>query len=238
MNIQRIAGYAFFSAALGCHPAARAFNTPYIVTFQGGWTRVEPGPETDILSVPLAFDVRLSNSPAEWLLRVKSIEGKFSDQCYTVRGGSSPAARRATVAEWERAPLTESTVVVAAHGAATGVQGILYQNRQYAMAGRVFGKALLSRSRTWLAIISETPDNQPARSNPLLPLGGGEPTKGEIFLDVYDTRTGTRTATAQAPFSGFGAGILFDQAFWVQDNAFIMPLTLLADRCFFFAPAQ
>jgi hypothetical protein len=241
MTIERFAGYAILSAAVACHPSARAAaGQPYVVDFSGGWTHAGANGDKAILSIPADFIVRpLRNVAAgqEWLVRLKASPAPLSDECFAVRGGAAPAARRVAVSEWEKAPLTDHTITVAAPAAAAGVQAILYQGRQYRMSGQTFGKALLSRSQRWLAIVSDTPvGGAGARSNPLAPLAGGEPSNGQLFLDVYDTKTGQRKAGATSPFSGFSPRILFGQAFWVDDGAFLMPLNLLANRCFFFAP--
>ena len=211
-----------------------ASDGPYVVTFPGGWTRQEAGSETAIISVPFAWDVRRGASG--WLFRVKGVDGHLSDQCFGVRAGTAPSSRRVAAAECEGAPRIEAKGSLAAAAAAVGFQGVLYRNRQYAMGGGTLGKALLSPGGRWLAVVSDTPSEDPrTRSNPMAPLAGGEPSRGELFLDVYDTTTGEAKARSQSPFAGFGPRIVFAEAFWAGD-LFVMPLNLLADRCFLVDP--
>ncbi len=228
MRAPRVLSFALFSAATACHPGARGETAhSNIVAFPGGWT----AGQKSVLTLPLEWQAR-QTSTAEWLLRVKATGGALSNQCFTVGGASLPP-RKVAAADCGQTAAVEMTGAVSVTPAGSGV---VYRGREFALSGKVFGKALLSSSGRWLALLSDTPLNERSLVNPMPALGGGEPSRGDLFVDVYEAATGVRKTAGRAVFQGFGPRILFAQAFWLRDSAFVMPLNMLADQCLFLVP--
>lgn len=229
---------ALFLLISGC--GFRAEKTPMVtlghgrldgVRFPEPWTKTNATGDKTVFTVP-EYEVRRSIN--ELVFTTKAPDGSYSENFYAVSLDGRFTVRPATTEEWNRAERVEKyRHQILSRSDPNLPQNVYFRNKTFTKSGESWGSALVSSSENWLALLSYTSKEKTRETQSILSfLGGGEPSKGEIFLDVYDTSSGKKILAGHAPFSGFGPSILFDSAFWSSNRYIILPLDTLSQTAF------
>ena len=152
-----------------------------------------------------------------------------ADERYALSLDGGYVVRPATIDEWKTAEKIRHSYYFVDSWENPAVQpdGVRYGNRVFAKSGESWGNAaaLVSPSKTWIAVFSYTGAEKPVK--PVLPVmgGGNEPGRGEVFLDIYDIASGEKMVAAHAPYGdGFAPSMLFSGSVWLEDQYLVMPL--------------
>lgn len=202
-----------------------------VVRFSEAWTKAEPTGGKTVLTLPAEYEIRkvIGSTAGELLFGLRLPDGSYSENFYAVSLDGRFTVRPAAAEEWDRAERLSKNrhLVPSVGGSQVPNDSIIFRGSEFAKSGESWGIALLSPNENRLALVSHTSKEKPRRKTIFSFLGGGEPSKGEIFLDVYDTSTGQKILAGQAPYRGFGPTVLFDRAFWGEDRYLILPLDSL-----------
>ena len=179
-----------------------------------------------VMTLPSRFEFR--NLKADELLVARESLGARSINLYRLGWGAELVVGVASEETWLQAsPAGSNTVQIRGRGA--GDSALVFQGRTYSRSGEVWGSAVASSDGRWLALLGYTGSPAAkAKPNPLPWLGGGEPAEGRIFVEIYNTATGRKIAAVDREYSGFGPSLILEQAEWVADRYFILPVDFLA----------
>ena len=207
--------------------AQRADGGPGLVQFPDVWRK-----NGVVLNMPAAYETRQLPHTAEILFALRSPDGSFSDNVFAISLDNRLRTRPASWTDWNEAtPVVQTKRQV--NTPDSPQDPVMFRDRTFTKSGDSWGRVLSSPSERWIALLSYTSKHDPKqRMNPMVFLGGGEPSNGELFVDVYDASSGEKMLGAHAPYAGFGPKILFENAFWGDDNYVVFPLDTLLRTCF------
>jgi len=207
-----------------------------VVQFPEPWIKTDSATgEKTVIAFPNKYKIRKDSSlgVSELLFAVQSPDGSYSDNFYTVSLDGRFTVSPATTDEWNQAEQVENYHhQILSRSDPSPQQNVYFRNKTFTKSGELWGIALMSPTENWLALLSYTSKEKPRKKDIFSFLGGGEPQKGEIFLEVYDTSSGKKILAGRAPFSGFGPSFLSDSAFWSNDSYVILPLDSLSQTAF------
>ena len=218
---------AMWIAAVGCGDTAlMQGRRVQPIAFPGPWLKAND--PAAVLMLPGTYQVRRdagTTGTGVLLFSFQTADGSTSANAYAVSLADGASVRPADRARWDRAqPVAQSRrTAMPAAGA------IEWKGRRYEAPGRVLARALISPDERRLAVISYVGVGGRSPSIGSF-IGGGEPSAGDLYLDVYSTADGARLATGQAPWKGFGPTVLFDSASWIASEAVVLPVDTLAQR--------
>jgi hypothetical protein len=227
---------SLFTALFGfqCGEGARQNTTKGrgdVVKFPDAWLQNAPGPEQYVITWP-EFEVRrgVGALRGQLVFAAKALDGSYSRNYFAVTAGPRPEARPVTKQAW----LRSRKLAGGARRLFPGLKEDLaraefeYRGRKYAKAGRTWSSVVLSPGEKYLAVFSYTGTREP---QPLVPsLGGGEPSEGELYWDVYEAATGKDVLSGSMPFKDLSPGILFSHTLWVDDDYLVIPLDSSGQR--------
>jgi hypothetical protein len=76
----------------------------------------------------------------------------------------------------------------------------------------------------WLAVLSDTSEPSKLPGSPL-GFGQGGRTKGEMFIEIFDTTSGEKVVGRHVRHNGSGApGTLFNNSLWLENRYFVVPI--------------
>ena len=157
----------------------------------------------------------------------KPAEDWYSSNFFAVIFGDKPQVRPATKGEWNSAvnatgrskklfPLTQEDLKS---------KSFQYKGRAYAKTSDNWGEVLLSPNGKWLAIFSYS-----GRKTQGDLFTSGEPPNGDVFWEVYNTKTGEKALSWNAKFAddpAMGSG----GAVWIGEEYFATPLDMSRQAC-------
>jgi hypothetical protein len=157
----------------------------------------------------------------------KPNEDWYSLNFYAVTYGEKPIVRPVGKEEWNRAtrasgrseklfPVTQEDLKL---------RSFQYQNRSYSKTSDNWGAALLSPNGKWLAVFSYS-----GRKNRGSFWWGGEPRRGDVFWEVYNTFSGEKVLSWNArsvdnPVMESGGAV------WVGEEYIVTPFDLGRQSC-------
>lgn len=152
----------------------------------------------------------------------------YTANVFAVAFNSDFRVRRADRGEWERAGRRVSTKPhwkMIEQRPEVEKTEFTYRGLRYAKRGEHWGSpVLLSPSGKWLALFSYSG----RKTKPDLIFGGGEPRRGDVFWDVYDTLTGERVASWEA--RGVSSPASFRRAeAWLGERHLLVPADARAE---------
>jgi hypothetical protein len=163
----------------------------------------------------------------------------YSDNRFAVGIDGAFRIRKATTDEWDAAekPVHSYYFIRSFINKQHTNEGVQYKGKLFRKSGETWTDydALVSPRGTWIAVFSYSSRDKP--DSGWLPGlgGGGEPGRGEVFLDVYNVSSGERVISARSPFGakpgGFVPSMLFGSSLWVEDRYLIMPLNWWLEDC-------
>jgi hypothetical protein len=203
------------------------------VRFPNAWTKSGPDGRKVVLTQPHQLELRENPNVTggELLFAVRLPDGSYSDDYYSVGLNGDFPVHAVTREVWNRAKVIPSGAVRQEQ------EGEAFAMKRFVKSGDSWGSPplVLSRNKRWCALFSYSSKEQPLRDaskDSNLYLGGGEPSKGNVFVDFFEASSGEMILSGEAPYSGFGPSILFSQAVWAEDRYFVMPLDILSQTCF------
>jgi hypothetical protein len=209
------------------------------ITFQQPWLikGARPG-EGHIVTGIDRYKIRISSTnPGEVLFRVVegSLGDPLSDNAVAISNGRL-VPREVTQDEWNGA--TEPPMVHAPIFK-TGAQGpqtnqVKYAGKTFSSTGPAVRVALPSPDAKWLAVLSETVEDQNhAPRISLMPFleGDGGPREGDYFIDIFDIATGIRIASGRMHYTPRGGSMFRSEAVWVGNNYFVVPTKITFSSC-------
>lgn len=185
-----------------------------------------------------AYEVRqLPDSPHnELLIAAQDYDDAYSENIYAVSLDGRFQVRAVTEQEWNQAKrLPSSRRGELSFGLIAPTEvGIKYRDRVYPHTGKTWTQteAFPSPSGKWLAVFGDSSEES---KTPGIPgFSGGGRTKGEMFVDVYDTSTGEKIMAGRASHSGgHHPSFLFNNSLWAGNRYLIVPLDLGPGEAFF-----
>lgn len=201
----------------------------HVVRFPEPWLASSSTDNEQIAQSYPEYEVRGSSASAddlgtELFFAGKSPDGSFSKNYYLARLAKSVEISPISKERWEQAKrisVAPQKLFPFTQEEAKQVE-YQYRGKKYARSGRSWGDVISSPGEKYLALLSYT---GAVEARPILPaLGGGEPDRGEIFIDVYDTASGEKVLGGRMPYSGSSPGLLFAHAVWVAERYLVMPL--------------
>lgn len=225
-----IAAVPLLAAGCTSGPHARVvdseayFGAIGIVRFPRAWTH---GATNRRIVAPGGYVLRAA-SPDVVLFRREGRGQGMSDNIFAVGTEARFPVRPASQDEWNRAgPLPpfrqEVPSVIGPPESATMVE---YAGGRFPRRGEYWGVVLPSPDGRWLSVVSfngriETPWYQPCFFFGC----PDKPTKGDLFVDVFDVASGTAVQSVRAHYSGMTAAVIYGEAFWAEGGRlFVMPL--------------
>ncbi|MGH9901557.1 MAG: hypothetical protein ACRD68_07055 [Pyrinomonadaceae bacterium] len=215
-----------------------------VVRFPDPWVKRGPAGGETIMTQPHDYEIRkLSRQsadagPGELIFAARAPDGSYSDNYYSVSLDGRAGVRAATAQEWgaaERVPNGRRQIQADANTHTP--EGVRYGEKTFAKSGASWGTvvALVSPGGGSLAVFSYTSPEKPRAGETkdiFSSIGGGEPDRGEIFIDVYDTSSGAKVLAGRSPYAQLGPSILFSGALWVEDRSLVVPLDGLSQTSF------
>jgi hypothetical protein len=199
-----------------------------LVDFPKGFVKKDPARSKQNLVVTTGeYEVRIlsKSSPGELLFGMKDYDDAYAENFYAVTLDGRFEVRAVGADDWSQAekvsntrfdPFSNDTKV-------TG-ESLQYRGKTFAKTGRSWEStaALPSLHGRWLAVFSHTSEKDKPSYGVM---GGGGRGKGEMFIDVYDTSSGVKVLSANAPHQGGDKpSRLFNNTFWVGDSYLVVPL--------------
>lgn len=107
-------------------------------------------------------------------------------------------------------------------------RSVPYENHVYECSGDIFAQpgALMSPGKKTLLMFSYKKGKAKAGTF----MGQGEPSRGKLYVDVFDLKTGKRIDSFSSTYEGVGPSILFSNARWYGDHYFIIPLDFMCQK--------
>ncbi|HSE34394.1 MAG TPA: hypothetical protein VLA93_22665 [Pyrinomonadaceae bacterium] len=163
----------------------------------------------------------------------------YSDNRFAVGLDGAFRIRKATTEEWDAAekPVHSYYFIRSFLNKQHTNEAVQYKGKLFRKSGESWTDydALVSPRGTWIAVFSYSSRDKPDPG--WLPGlgGGGEPGRGEVFLDIYNVSSGAKVISARSPFGakpgGFVPSMLFGSSVWVEDRYLIMPLNWWLEDC-------
>ena len=172
-------------------------------------------------SPELIFGMKDIGAGGEW------VDG---DDFYAVSLDGRFKSRIATRQEWDAAQrLSAIRDDPFSRDTSTSENAVQYHGKQFRKTGKSWESthALPSPGGRWIVVFSHTSEKDlPSYSV----LGGGGRGKGELFIDVYDVKSGTKVLAGHAPHAG-GAepSHLFVNSLWAGERYLIVPIDTPGD---------
>ena len=200
-----------------------------VVFFPDAWTTTQPpagatvSPGKRYLNFPEEFQVRgqAGSATEELIFGVRSL-GASSENHYATSVDGRFRVRPASDEEWNNA------AQVPRPQPPPFIDGNQWRGKTFPGSGQSLSRIVPSPRQTFVAVLSYTGTNHPQPSF----LGGGEPSEGTMYLDLYNAESGQKLAAGRASYSGYGAGSVFRFAAWTDDAVLIVPVDNLAQTCF------
>lgn len=146
---------------------------------------------------------------------------RYGKNVFAVSFASGLRVRAATEEEWQSGSRIRSKPrSVFYQGPDYAAGDIEYRRKVYSKVGKYWGGGMLSPSGKWLAVFSYNGE----RTAPgILPfLGGGDPTVGDVFWQIYDTSTGQKVFAWEA--KNIKTPTRLDgPVLWLEDRYFLFP---------------
>ena len=162
----------------------------------------------------------------------------YSDNQFAVSLDGAYRVREVSVEEWNTATkVIHSYRIINSFDKSQTTEGVQYKGRLYRKSGDSWGNqvALVSPRGTWIAVFSWSSKDKPDPGWIPGLGGGGEPGRGEVFVDVYSVASGEKVISARSPYGskpgGFAPSMLFSGSLWIEDRYFIMPLNWWLEDC-------
>ncbi len=164
----------------------------------------------------------------------------YSDNQFAVSLDGAFHVRKVSNEEWNTANKVVHSYHIVNSGEKSQVtkDAVQYKGRLYRKSGESWGNevALVSPRETWIAVFSWSSKDKPDPGMlPGFPGGGGEPGRGEVFVDVYNVSSGEKAISARSPYGskpgGFAPSMLFSGSLWIEDRYLIMPLNWWLEDC-------
>jgi hypothetical protein len=198
----------------------------HAIEFPGPWLKA--GEPSTVLTLPGTYQVRRDAAAggADLLFAFETADGSASANVHAVSADGN-AVRVADTGQWDRAqPVSQSRRALRPDAP----DSVEFKGRRYGTPGRIVGRAIVSPDDRRLAILSYVAAASDATRSIGSFIGGGEPSAGDLYLDVYSTADGARIASGQASWNGFGPGVLFGAASWIASDIVVVPVDTLAQR--------
>jgi hypothetical protein len=216
----------------------------YQVRFPNPWTARSTDDKIFVMTLPFGYEVRKAEA-APWsqlLFALKASAAPISRENYTVDLGRDVVVTPAPAGAWERAvPIPGGNSYFGDTGSdlfpALRVDSTKpvfeFQSRTYERTGETWSRFMLSPEKTFLAALTYTSPEKPTKGHIIF--GGGEPTRGEFYWDVYATASGEKVASGSFAFNDISPGIISATAQWIADKYLLLPLDETAQRCLLIA---
>jgi hypothetical protein len=215
-------------------PVATVGNI-HVVLFPEYWMRNERGRKDVSLSAQ-AYEVRsLANSKQHELFfgalsyqdwRAESQHEKwYGRNFYAVSFEKTVAVRSLARTEWKQARRISHQAVEVFPDSTDEPATVKYHGKEYAKSAENWGKTLVSPNAHWIAVYSYSGQKTPANF-----LMSGLPRQGDVYWDVYDTRTGEKVLAWTAKIVK-SPGLLAEAAVWVDDKYLVMPFSSGLEAC-------
>lgn len=217
-------------------PVATVGNI-HLVSFPEDWMANTQGQSNRLLSARW-YEVRSSGTATNNELffgtlayrnsqAVKQNEEWYGRNFYAVRLSPAVQLRRLTRTEWRHASPISDQAVELSPELADDIESrtVKYQGREYAKTAEHLGRALLSPSGHWIAVFSFSGQVRPGNL-----FMSGLPREGDIYWDVYDTRSGERVLAWSARMV-LSPALLAEAALWIDDKYLVMPFGGILQSC-------
>jgi hypothetical protein len=215
-------------------PVATVGNI-HVVLFPKYWMSNEPG-RMDVGLSAQAYEVRsVANSKQHELFfgalsyqdwRAESQNEKwYGRNFYAVSLEKTVAVRTLARTEWKQAQRISHQAVDAFPESTDEQATVTYHGKEYAKSAEHLGKTLVSPNGRWLAVYSFSGQMTPANF-----FSSGLPREGDVYWDVYDTRTSERVLAWTAKIVR-SPGLLAEAAVWVDDKYLVMPFSSSLESC-------
>lgn len=232
---------AFVIASLSCQNVAHVATTETVSTSAAPATKLHlPQPWLDEMEgFYLIEQIEVRKAPnsadGEFLLRAlpdgdnfyahdvdeNMPKPRYGKNMFAVNFTASPQVRTATEQEWEsgsRIATKPRSVLYQGQDYASGE--IEYRQQRYSKVGKYWGGGMLSPSGKWLAVFSYNGEKPPPSFFDFI--GGGVPTVGDVFWQIYDTATGQKVFEWEAK-NVKGPTHLDGPLIWLEDRYFLFP---------------
>jgi hypothetical protein len=227
-----------------CGPGKAPVTVPMqssirVLRFPEPWSRMAPNGERTILTAPELVVRRVTDAPGgDLLFAAQDPSGAVSENIYEVSLDDKVAVRQVNRASWQFAqPIVQSAATRLSRDS-TPLSGNLasYNGKSFAKSGGYWSEpvGIASSAQGWLTVLSyntNQPTTQDGGPDVSKFIGGGEPGKGDLFVDIYDSASGEKVLSGYAPFTGAGPSLLLSNARWLDDSFFVMPLDSLSQTC-------
>lgn len=173
-------------------------------------------------------------TPNELLFAMRSHEdGSYSDDYYKVGLDGQFRVASCPSEEWKRAKTLERTDrrVLYSNDHFNTSPTVQVRGKNFIKTGHYWGVAIPSPTENWLALVSYSSRRKPRNWVPS-PFATRQPTRGRIFLEIYETSSGVRSLAAEASYDDEAPATLYGDAFWAGERYFVLPLDHLAKTCF------
>lgn len=212
-----------------------------LIRFPKPWVNNEQGEEDTVLH-PRWYEVRLAaDSSGRELLFAGMMDEGYTGEVYSERPkeswyslnfyavglGEKPRVRAASKVEWDRAARVSGRPKKLFPNLQEDLklQSFEYGGRKYTKSSDNWGAVLLSPGGRWLAVFSYS-----GRKTQGTFWTSGEPRQGDIYWDVYDTKTGSAVLSWNARAVSNPA-MLGEGAVWAGEEYLVMPFDMSLDAC-------
>lgn len=240
--------FVLVNSALAFHTECGPSKAPATAPMQSGmrvlrfpepWSRMAPNGERTILSATELVVRRALDAPGgDLLFAAQDPSGSLSENIYAVSLDDRVAVRQVNGAFWQSAHriVQSGGTRLSRDSTPLSDNSVSYNGKTFAKSGAYWSEpvAIASSGQGWLTVFSYN-TNQPTKQDggPDVSkfIGGAEPGKGDLFVDIYDSASGKKVLSGNAPFNGVGPSLLFSNARWLDDSFFVMPLDSLSQTC-------
>jgi hypothetical protein len=176
---------------------------------------------------------RLANNPGgELLFGAQACSGIYSESVFALSLDGKYKVRSSSIEESERAEkLSNTKYDVFANMTRVIGDEVEYLGKSFKKTGQSWEgtAALPSPSGKLIAVFSHTSGkDQPSYGF----WGGGGRGPGEPFVDIYEASTGEKLLSGHHSHKGGGEpAYLFNHAFWVGSEYFVIPLLMFPEEC-------
>ena len=97
----------------------------------------------------------------------------------------------------------------------------------------MWSKVVLSPKQTFLAALTYTAPEKPSQGHIIF--GGGEPTHGQFYWDIYATGSGEKVASGNFAFNDISPSVIAGTAQWIAESYLLLPQDNTAQHCLLIA---
>jgi hypothetical protein len=247
-SVYLLLGAALNLTLLGCAtgklpPPKIERGAVYSIGFPAPWTTRDTDQHSSVITLPFVYEVRKTES-APWnelLFALKGSGEPISIEHYAVRLGREVDVTLAPTGAWERAvPIPGSNSYFGDTQTHLFPASPEDRARQFELEGKAFvttgemlSKVVLSPNKTFVAALSYTSPEKPSQGHIIF--GGGGPTRGQFFWDIYSTTSSEKVASGSFTFTDMSPGVIAETAQWVAEKYLILPQDDTAQRCLLIA---